>query len=250
MAGPQTIETIMDRVGKLLRLARSDNPHEAAVAASRAHELMVRYEIGEAAIELDEPLAAREAVGDFSDTDPLERSAHVFPRWKLTLVSILCASNQAIGTVIRDESGKRIGIIGRPSDVAKVRYMYAWLSNEVGELSAAAGKGRGRTWANNFRMGFVEGFGVQLRDATERAQSGARAAATGSRALVRVDEAIEQIAAREREVAEWMQRNRADMGRMRAKTGAATDYGARYEGRQAGADFDLGARVRLGSAKR
>lgn len=246
---PEGIEAVMDRVAKLLRLASSDNPHEATMAAARAHELMARYAIDQATLELEAPEEGREEIADFSSSDPLDAAAHNFPRWKLTLLSVLCGAHQAVGTLTHTPAGKQIGIVGRPSDVAKVRYMYAWLTNEIGELSAFAGKGRGRTWNNNFRVGFVEGLATQLREATARARAEARDAAASSTALVRVENAIEHIDAREREVAAWMKQHRSDWGHVRADSRATPDFEARFEGRQAGSRFDLKARTRLGPTR-
>lgn len=247
MSKPLALEEVMDRVAKLLRLARSDNPHEAASAAAKAQEILARYSIDQATIDLDgdsdEP---PEAIADFSDTDPLDAAKHNFARWRLMLASLLCEANGAMGTVISTTAGKRLGVIGRPSDVGKVRYMYAWLTQEIDRMAAIAGKSLGRTWTNNYRLGAVEGIGEQLRAANRKAAESARAEATSSAALIRVDKAIAHVEERAKEVDAWVQQNRGNFAK-RNWSRSTYDTSARAEGFQAGAAIDLGARVRISS---
>ena len=51
--------SILERIKKLLKLSESSNPHEAALAAQRASELMFKYNVNKAALDTTE---AREQV--------------------------------------------------------------------------------------------------------------------------------------------------------------------------------------------
>jgi len=62
-----TYDEAIQKAAKLLRLANSSNPHEAALAAARAQEIMDRYQIDHASITIADNGHARpdEPIQDF-----------------------------------------------------------------------------------------------------------------------------------------------------------------------------------------
>ena len=51
---PQNNEKLLEKLKKLLALAKSDNPHEAALALQRAQKLMQAYNITQADLALSD----------------------------------------------------------------------------------------------------------------------------------------------------------------------------------------------------
>lgn len=79
-----------------------------------------------------------------------------------------------------------IMLVGRTSDVAVASYMFAYLRREIDRLTEralAVGEIYGRTAANNYRLGAIEGIAGKL--ALSRAETRSEASST---ALVRIDQ--------------------------------------------------------------
>lgn len=242
-----TYEEAIDKIKKLQALATSDNPHEAALAAARAQEIMTCYSIDAAALIESDPAAAaeqNEEIEDFTKSDPLDRNEGKtqFPRWRSSLGYTLAEVNGAKVYISRGA----LGILGKASAVQTVRYMYAWLTREVERLTVANCRGNGRTYANNFRLGVVETINRKLREARRAAVDASRAVATGA-ALVRVDNALARIAADAKAVEAW-----ADEHLNLRKVASRSNYNAnaRDAGKRAGESINIGARPALGAGQR
>jgi hypothetical protein len=181
-------EQIIEKVRKLLALARSDNEHEAAAAAGAAERLLQEHRLSEVDLEC----AAEPTERAQADTEPLEQLGHALATWKSHLAASLCRLHGCHCAVdwTTGAGNKRIRIYGRPSDTASVRYLYAWLTSTIESLAHRHGRGKGRTWANSYRIGAAVGV-VQAMDA---ASTQAREQATSS-ALVKVDARTEEAKA-------------------------------------------------------
>ena len=241
------VKEAIGKAAKLLRLAESSNPHEAALAAQRAQELFERYEIDRAALVMDgTSLESEEEIEDFTHRAPLD-SVSTIPRWKAHLASAVSRSN---GCRIYMHHGIGIGLVGRPSDADKVRYLYAYLSREVERLVSRDGNGCGRTWRNNYRLGVVDTVAAKLKEANEATASAIRVeAAANPMVLARMEMAIAIVEARGQHVDVWMERNLRL--RTRSEAGARSDYSGRAAGRQAGRAISIsGARQSLPSGAR
>jgi Protein of unknown function (DUF2786) len=240
-------QTVLDKVRKLLKLA-SNNPsqQEAEAAAGKAQELIAQYQLSEALLSLDSTpeQADTEAIVDFGKMgaalDPESRA-----RWRGVL-SVYVADVNAC-KMYKNRDG--LHIVGRPSDVDTVRYLYAYLVAQVDGLARHHGRGCGVTWQNNFRLGVVETLGVRLKAAKRKVEDEARAGATGT-ALVRVDQALARIERR-------MQRTEAAMAEYHPKLRKASYSGvtynptARAQGRIAGESINLSRASRnLGAGRR
>jgi len=219
---------IIDKVRKLLRLAESPNANEAAAAAAKAQQLIDENNLSAAllaldsgASESDEPIEDFYKKGAPLDVQPL---AH---RWRSQLAGTIARANACRIYLV----GGKIALVGRPSDAETVRYLFAYLTREVERLCERDGKGCGRTWRNNYRLGVVDTIMLKLRQQREQFAAEQRklaAADTNTQALVRVNQALVMVEKRSADTAEWVKKN--------LKLYAGSGSGSRYDGsaRQAG----------------
>lgn len=187
--GELKIEAVLRKVRALRALAKSSNQHEAEAAAAMAEGLIAKHRLEEAQIE--QGGEKREAAEESSE--PIDHERGPRKAWKAALFGRL-AKHYGCATWYRwvRVSGKLSRThyaVGRPSDVAAFRYMYAWLRVEIARLSEGE---YGRSAKNAFRVGAVEGFTMALRRAKEAAEATHGAQHGGSAAMVlvgRLDEA-------------------------------------------------------------
>lgn len=234
-----THEQALAKVAKLLRLAQSDNPHEAALASSRAQEIMDRFKLSGGDINLDGPQKPREEVRHFPDPLDIDGSA----RWKGQLGVVIAKQNQC--KLYADHGLK---LIGRASDVQTVRYLYAWMVSEIERLAKRDCAGNGRTWFNNFRLGAVETVCKKLRESAARTVEAVKQEAwqSGAGAIVLVEKSLAVIQQQERECEDYGKR----VLHLRARSASRTNYNAsaREAGRKAGGEIRIGgARAGLNS---
>ncbi len=239
------------KISKLLRLSQSSNANEAASAAAMAQDLMQRHGISQAAAQLDgtEARAPEEPIMDFSQRDGgslAVMAGSKLETWRGFLAQVI-TSKYACRVVQHRRSGpdgeyKTLEIIGRPSDVETVRYLYTWLANETDRLTDVHGTGMGYTWRNNFRLGVVDAIRMKLDEQEDRTRSAIRTEAEtngGQTALVRIDQAIACYEKRASDVDEWVKSNRKDL-RKGTRSPARYDGGARAAGRSEGAKLNVG----------
>lgn len=226
----------MQKAAKLLRLANSDNPHEAALAASRAQEIIDRYKLNMDSAMMGEAgeIESNEPVEDF-ERDPLDRDK-VLQRWKAQLAMSIAKHNQCY--VWRNAGN--LNLVGRPSDVSTVRYFFTFIVREIERLADRDCKGCGRTYWNNFRLGAVETVTKKL--AAQHSETIAtvktEAQAQGSMALVIVEKNLALLDKRTEEAREFAHKGR----NLRAGKASSAQYhsSARDAGRQAGASINVG----------
>lgn len=232
-----TYDEALQKAVKLLRLSQSSNPNEAALAASKAQEIIDRYQIESTALNLDGQ-APDEPIKDFN-ADPLEPGRKL-DSWKWRLFLVIGKANGCKGYL----SGRGgIAVVGRPSDVATVRYFFAWLVQEVNRLAERDCRGNGRTYANNYRHGVIDTLGQRLNAQRRETQEQMRKEielmpeVAQSLALVRLNSAIAQVEKRETQAADWMKANLRLINR--SGSGFRGDHSARSAGRVAGHEIRL-----------
>lgn len=225
-----TYHEALDKAAKLLRLSTSPNANEAALALAKAQEIMERFKIDANSLALDQKAATPdEPIKNFGD-DPLDAQGGT---WRWRLASPLAKANQCKLYL----SGGRPCLVGRPSDVATVRYFYSWLVREIDSLTRRECAGNGRTYSNNFRLGVVETVSIRLKaqkeelHATMRQEAAEQTNANGM-ALMRLNMSIARIEQRASEVEQWTKDNMR-LGRASA-TRSRYDSSARDAGRRAG----------------
>jgi len=220
----------MRKAAALLRLAQSDNPHEAALAASRAQEIIDRYKLNLAALDSAPSEEPAEEIRNFKD-DPLDTGG----LWKALLAQAVANVNQCKVYT----SGGNVHIIGRPSDVAIVRPFHAYLAGEIERLASRHCRGNSRTYWNNFRLGAVETIKQRLQASLASTVETVKAealAAGNSAALVTVTNSLAIIEKRKQEVEAWARQNM----NLRSRTARSSYNNAgREAGRAAGHSVNL-----------
>lgn len=215
----------LDRVRKLLALATSPNPHEAALAASRAQALIEAHRLqawidAEREVEQDpDPIVdARE--------EPLETGRRI-RKWKSALAVVLAEANGAVAYTLDRGKDSAIVLVGRSADRAAVAELWSWLVKRIEWLSATHGAGQTKKWHEAFRFGVVDSVAQRLRESTTEARSELSEAA-----LVVVDPA--QAAHRDA-----MQRFVTSNLRLSRGRGVRVDAEAWESGKSASGDLDL-----------
>lgn len=182
---------IAEKVKKLLALAESDNPHEAAAAAGAAERLMQEHRLTQA----DLGDAGSEA--EILPVDFEHMKGGLLP-WKAVLCNEI-ARMHGCACLVRTPYGHKrnatIVVFGVPSDVEAVRTLYAWTSGETDRLVRKMGRGRDRRWQTSYRLGCVTGITDAMEDAMKTARSHATSTALArvDDRLVRADAAVESV---------------------------------------------------------
>lgn len=185
-----TREEAIARAAKLLKLATSDNANEAALAAQRAHELLLKFNITQSII--DDELngnakTKEEPIYDF-DKFPLDTTNERMTTWKNYLANVIALANNC-RTYTWNHT--EIRLVGRESDANTVRYLYMLLSVEIEYLAQLQAMGQGKNYANNFRMGVVDAIQKKLLESRNNvAKEMRQEVSSNSMALVKVNTAI------------------------------------------------------------
>jgi hypothetical protein len=181
--------TPLDKIQALKRLSenKSATPAEAANAAARVQELMLKHKITEADLGVDDD---GEEVSWFKD-DPL----HVSKRestWRTMLaVGIANVNGCKCMTGVLPGGVRRITLVGRSSDVEVAKYLYAYLEREIDSLAKShlASNG-GLTSAlmrgKSFRLGAVNVVISRLTEQKHEVEEEARSQGQSS-ALTVID---------------------------------------------------------------
>lgn len=171
---------ILDRVRKLLARSKSDNVHEAALAAEMAQRLMTEHKLHmsdvEIAAEAAEPVVSGEALN--------EGQASV-TTWQVRLLGGVARANSCRILIQSSRRGMREGrltVYGKQSDVDSTLYLYRYVAAEINRLCKAWGDqgAFGRAARNSFRVGAANTIRRRLTEA--RAAEQAKWAETGAAA--------------------------------------------------------------------
>lgn len=237
-----TLEEAMDKVEKLLRLAESDNPNEAAAAAAQAQKILDRYEITKAMLEeRGEEEPDDEEVAVFRESPLHSATKFNLDKWRTRLAGIIAEHNMCDVILSTGLTQKHIVVVGRPSDVEKVRYIFDWMFSETERLCKRDGRGQGRTWRNNYRHGVVDTIERKFDEAREEVIEELKDGAT-STALIKVDKALQRME----------EKFAITKDAVEKATGGKSDYGsrmtwqgkARLAGREAGEEIQVNNKAR------
>lgn len=219
------LKAILVKVRKLRDLAaRSTSVAEAATAASQADAILQRYRLSEADAEVA-GAQPTEAIGEAEE--PLwsggARTDTVAMRLAASLAGHYgCVAYRSRAYCMGRAESTSLRIVGRPSDVEIVRYMFAWLRAEIERLAQReAGPMR-----NSFRHGAVTGIDLAITASTR--QTVRNAPGSGAAALV--------LASRAEEAKRWLSTVDPKMGKARAP-GGNLDPDAFMRGARAGAQM-------------
>lgn len=182
------------RVRKLLALATSPNPHEAALAAARAQALIEAHRLQ---AWLDAERHEQEDPDPIVDAhgEPLEVGRRI-RKWKVVLASTLAEANGCIAYTRERGREQAIVLVGRARDRAAVVELWGWLVRRIEWLSATHGARRDRQWHEAFRIGVVDAIAERLRAGNEeaRAQLDATALVVVEPAAAAHREALDRVA--------------------------------------------------------
>jgi len=231
-----------------LKLAKSTNPAEAALAASKAQEIIDRYQLSVSDLENgEEPKENNEPIAEH---DPLHHVCQVDTRWSVRLAAAIAKQNSCRVVFHTEISGSAvIRIIGRISDVNAVRYLFGWMEREVRRLTKQECQGRSRKYQVDFRFGVVDTICWKLEEQRRVTVRNVQSeAANNPMALVRVQNSIAKLEQRGNDVDAWM---KAEFTKLRtAQHRKKLDMSARYHGQQAGEKIKLNsAKGALGSTR-
>lgn len=223
--GELKIEAVLRKVRALRALAKSSNQHEAEAAAAMAEGLIAKYRLEQ--VQLEGTGEEDREVAEES-SEPIHYEEGKSQAW---VTALMCHLASHYGCATWSRWFRRLGgrlnrthyAVGRPSDVAAFRYMFAWLKVEIARLSE---REHGRSAKNAFRVGAVMGFAYALKQAKRAAEAQHGAQHGGSAAMVLVGRVDEAKAA--------MARLHPDMGKPRSYQLQASDPGALARGRAAG----------------
>lgn len=231
-----TREEAMDKVRKLLERAEhpSTDPNESATSFARAQQIMDRYRIARADVpdtsEVEEEMTAADA------DDPGRVASWV----KVVSTAVSDSTSTALlfwTTGERDSRSCRY--FGRASQVDHAIYLHRLICSEIERLAKVQATGKGRVYANNFKLGAAVTVARRLKEQRESTLAEARAAGASTSALAVFD--AEQKAADA-----WM---RTQAGKVRVSgpirvSGNAEARQARAAGARAGESVDLGGNRR------
>lgn len=219
-----------------LKLSQSPNEAEAALAAAKAQEIIDKYKLDVTSVDFEQQEKQRddEPIQDFWN-DPLDNTTNNGSRWSTNLASVISRVNQCRILVSHGANahGTRIGVIGRPSDVQTVRYVYAWLKREVERLCKENTGGNSGTYKRHYCLGVVDTIGRKLREQ----QKATQATATTNQgnnpfALVLVKNAIVKIQQRDQAVQKFV--DDKYKSKSRASQEQIRDTGGRSHGQRDG----------------
>jgi hypothetical protein len=239
---------IIDRIQKLLALAQSDNVNEASAAAAAAQKLMTTHDIEQAALDVDTGADVDVVVG----SEVLHALGSKVCSWKGILAHALAEANGAKTYWHKAYEGPTLvaslKIIGTKDQSNTVRYLFAYLVNEVERLAREApGKRTGstRSWYASFRLGAASEIADRVQKAARQAVQEVKqeAAASNGASLVRVNDALARIDARTAAI-------RAHAKTLHLRSGRSSrvsDHNGYVAGKAAGATVRLGGGPSLGA---
>jgi hypothetical protein len=244
---------IIAKIAKLLALADSANEHEARAAALAAARLMEKHRLDEATV----AAASAAAGGPTGPVEPItieHKPLYVSGkeiRWKTTLGAAIARHHgckawlsRGYGCFETADGGAAsfaLKIIGRASDVERVRALFAWLCLTAERLR---GQQRSPSWGvteRKWRADYVYGFACGVAESLSTAKAQARAEApTMGAAMVLVDR-------RDAEVGAALA---AHFPRMKNVARAAIARTSAYHtGQRDGRNVHLGANIGAGSSR-
>lgn len=239
----------IDRARKLLALANNNtNAEEAALAAQRAQEVISKHGLDAAMLSLDDTMVETvqdEPIFDYGEQgDPLDAGEGARRvDWKAKLSNFVAYANSCEVYYV----GPMIHVVGRPTDVSAVRYLYAYLVREIERLLAPQmGWRPTQKWQASFCQGCVDTIMVALAVAERNVRQQARLVAAtvpqtergAATALMKVNAAIAILDRKREDTRSFVEQKYPKM--KKAKPSLADPHEkAREMGREAAKDIKL-----------
>lgn len=221
------MKAIHEKIKKLLALSKSANQHEAAAAAARAAELMLKHQIAEADITVE------------AEEDPIVNGFLFETKrrvgWKGVLTLGLARSLGCEAIVSRDGYSVQYRIVGTANAVSAIQYMAPSIINQINELADKSWKNASssqsaRAWKGSFRMAAARTVYFRLQDARETVLADAKEAGQENALIVLDRQAI----------ALKSYLTDLNVGAARRSTAGEGSMGGYLAGREAGKSVSLG----------
>lgn len=249
----KTYKKVLSKVRKLLKLSEGKaNLNESATAAEMAQRLIEEYRIKQTELELEDE-------GSKPKPDIFELYEYDGPKvafWKVDLAGFLgqangCGCYYEPGHVWYDKERKKqikkavIRLAGTKKNFSICFYMFFYLMTTIEVLCKQEGKGKGRVWAQSFRIGAVHMIRDRLQEAKRKAREklrteAAKDAPNSVTALVRLDTAIAKVDGELNEALTFM-RGQVSLG-MRPGSSVTIDEGGYKRGQKAAKSIPLDPR--------
>jgi len=190
---PDGLEVVLAKVKSLLAKAEStESVEEAASCARLAQGLLFKHRLDMADLaEHDDPIE--------DQVVPLEPRPFI-DTWRFRLFGRIARMNGCRGYAKTYIKGILYHMVGKRSDLSLAQYVLVYLIFQIEALCRSHAQGKGRTWANNFRLGAVDAITSKMKEAVQSAKKEAKKTPVGTTALVKLDR-------REVEVGEWVESN-------------------------------------------
>jgi hypothetical protein len=167
MTAATDLNRIVDRVKKLLALSTSANPHEAALAAAKAQEILFRHNLSMAMVE------AELADGKTSDYVKDRFDSGGWMDWRRRLLAAVARNNFCRG--VSYQGTRDVGIVGEPHNVIVVKHLYSFLVAELIRLADLEANAQpelpaddARAWKRSFYQGAVRTIAQRLAEQRQR----------------------------------------------------------------------------------
>lgn len=154
----QPTDKIINQIKKLLALADSANEHEASLAAGKAQELMMRYNLTLSSIG-----ESSEEDISISETTLDEWGRHI--SWRSILITGVSRSNYCDAILVTAKGMQAVKLIGRSTNASIATSMYEYLAKTIDRLALQADGNRG--YKNSFRLGCASRIAQRLLDQME-----------------------------------------------------------------------------------
>lgn len=185
---------VLSKVKDLLSLSDGNtNVNEAAAAYKAAQRLLSQHRLTMADVYASAEKEARELItqGD----KPLYTGTRAIT-WRGSLAKGICNANGCDvywdGVFIDGDWKRQLVVVGRPSDIEVVTYLYHAVASQIEAMCSAAmlaNRGGGKTFSNNFKLGAVNTVSSRLREAAEEVEEEYQ----GTKALVLVKKDNEEL---------------------------------------------------------
>lgn len=153
------MDAIIGKIKKLLALSSSSNVNEAALAACKMQELLVRHNL-----DLD-TVSKWQAPSSYLAHEESLACNRLTKRWKSHLCSIV--AHNYFCTLLSSPHSTKVMIVGQKHNIEVVRYLYAYLEREIERLASVSmedNRPRPASYIRSFCLGAAYVIGRRLAE--------------------------------------------------------------------------------------
>ena len=224
-------ENILELVRRCLALSKSSNENEAALALSKAQELLFKYNLSLSEIEAaDESYQNKSPITKGYDSVASPKN---YGQWKIILLHKITQYNFCDIILF---SGGKVAIIGQSHNIEVVKELYSWIAEQILKFADEACRDySGPDRIPTFRRSFLESAARTVGNRLYRQFEESKKETASSTALVVRNESM---------VKEYIEQEYPDLRKGRTYRGSGSGDGHRA-GREAGNKVDLVAKRKL-----